>query len=134
MPDAILIYRHAVHGTKVLNMDEAQRELPQMEEDGGWEHISSLDAAVSLRRLLRATPLERAKACSELLGSSARFDAHTEAMTYDYNRTRLMLEQISGKEVDVGHLWKLAADLRDRLGTAADRNPITAWRTKPTQP
>lgn len=131
MPDAILIYHHAVHGTKVLNMDEAKRELPQMEEEGGWEHIASLDAAASLRRLLRATPLECAKACAEMLGSSARFDAHNEAMTYDYNRTRLLLEQISGKEVDVGHLWELAADLRDRHGTAAEREPYHAGHKQP---
>ena len=131
MPDAILIYHHAVHGTKVLNMDEAQRELPPMEEEGGWEHIASLDAAASLRRLLRATPLERAKACAEMLGSSARFDAHNEAMTYDYNRTRALLEQVFGKEVAVGELWQLAADLRDRHGTAAGRVPYHAGHKQP---
>lgn len=35
---------------------------------------------------------------------------------YDYNRTRQLLEEMTGKTIEVGELWKVAADLRDALG------------------
>lgn len=43
---------------------------------------------------------------------------------YDYNRTRQLLEEMTGKTIEVGELWKVAADLRDALGKPVE------WKRK----
>ena len=47
--------------------------------------------------------------------------ARAKALEHDYNRTRLLLEEVTGKAAEDGDLWKLAADVRDALGVRKEK-------------